>query len=123
MLSRQSGTKEPDTLFLEETMLPKNQSAFDASIRKLADEINTKRQLEINQIYSGKNEFDEYVGYAREHGVFEKGNKSKSMRKIASFPVEVDQFFTKVYGDNYYKDPDFFKKYHNEWAVIKNSKL
>lgn len=101
-------------------MLPKDQAGLDASIRKLADEINVKRQLEINKIYSGKNIFDEYIGLAREHGTFEKGNKSKSMRKIATFPVEVDQFFVKVYGENYYKDPDFFSKLHPEWRVVKH---
>lgn len=103
--------------------LPTTQAGFDASIRRLADEINEKRQLEINQIYAGKNDFDEYIGHAREHGTFEKGNKSRSMRKIATFPIEVDQFFTKVYGENYYKDPDFFKRYHNEWSVIDTLKL
>jgi len=98
--------------------IPKDQSGFDSAVRKLADQINAKRQKEILQIYSGKNEFDEYIGYAREHKVFEKGNKSKSMRKIATFPVEVDQFFTKVYGSSYYKDPNFFTKHHPEWRVV-----
>ncbi len=100
--------------------LPKDQASLDNSIRNLADKINAKRQDEIRQIYSGKNSFDEYICMAREHGIFEKGNKSKSMRKIATFPVELDLFFTKVYGENYYKDPDFFQKVAPEWRVVKH---
>lgn len=93
-------------------------STVDDAVRKLADNVNAKRQQEIYQIYAGKNEFDEYIGKAREFGTFEKGNKSRSMRKIASFPVEVDLFFIKVYGENYYKDPNFFQKTHPEWRVV-----
>lgn len=90
---------------------------------KLADSVNRKRQLEIFQIYSKNNDFDKYIAEAKAKGTFEKGNKSKSMRKIASFPVEVDAFFTKVYGEDYYKDPEFFTKLHLEWSVIDKLKL
>lgn len=93
------------------------------AITKLANSVNAKRQQEIFNIYSHTTEFDNYVNEVKDKGTFEKGNKSKSMRKIASFPMGVDAFFTKVYGEDYYKDPNFFKKTHPEWAVIRPTKL
>jgi hypothetical protein len=33
-------------------------------------------------------------------------------------PVEVDKFFSDVYGEDYYKDPDFFRKHAPEWMVF-----
>lgn len=94
------------------------QPDINATVRKLAGEVNKKRQQEIFDIYSHTNIFDEYIRQARQFGTFNKGNKSKSMRKIASFPVEVDAFFIKVYGADYYKDPHFFTRVHPEWRVV-----
>lgn len=85
---------------------------------KIADAINRKRRQEIFEIYNQKTVFSEYIRQARESGQFQKGNKSKSMRKVASLPMEVDQFFSKVYGKDYYKDTNFFNKHHPEWLVI-----
>jgi len=109
--------KEPLMIMLD------NQSQLNTSVRSLADKVNKKRQQEIFDIYSKNTIFDAYVQKAKAYGTFEKGNKSKSMRKIATFPVELDAFFTKVYGENYYKDPDFFTKVHPEWLVIDKLKL
>lgn len=88
------------------------------SLIKIADNINKKRRNDLLQIYASKNEFTDIIKQARESGKYEKGNKSKSMRKVAWVPLEVDEFFTKMYGKDYYKDKDFFKKYAPEWAVI-----
>lgn len=98
-------------------MKNKKLNIIEATV-KIADAVNKKRRNEIFQIYNKKNFFNEYIKNARESGQFQKGNKSKTMRKVASFPLEVDQFFTKVYGRDYYKDPKFFTKHHPEWMVI-----
>lgn len=84
---------------------------------KIADAINTKRRKEILDIYSNKSIFDNLLAI-RSSNVYNKGNKSKSMRKVASMPIEVDNFFTKIYGVDYYKDKDFFTKHYPEWAVV-----
>ena len=41
-------------------------------------------------------------------------------QKVATIPIEVDQWFVKMYGEDYYKDPDFFIKRHPEWRVTKD---
>lgn len=92
---------------------------FDKTIGKIADRINKKRREELMSFYSDNNEFSEYIKDARNFETFKKGNKSGSMKKVASMPQVVDQFFTKVYGENYYKDPNFFIKHAPEWGVNK----
>jgi hypothetical protein len=90
----------------------------NAAIRKVADRINAKRRRELIEIYSGNTVFKDYVQDARKYKTFVEGNKSKSMRKIASMPMEVDAFFSRVYGNDYYKEKDFFTKHAPEWSVI-----
>lgn len=92
---------------------------IDNVIQKIADNINKKRREEIFHIYSADNSFWKEIRDAKNYQMYERGNKSKTMRKVASMPIEVDTFFTKVYGPDYYKDKDFFRKYHPEWSVVK----
>lgn len=84
---------------------------------KIADAVNAKRRQELIDIYDTGDMLKE-IAKTRESGEYDKGNKSKSMRKIASIPVEVDIFLTKLYGEDYYKDPSFFKTRFTEWAVV-----
>jgi hypothetical protein len=88
-----------------------------SSIATIAETINKKRRAELFKIYDTAGHF-KALEYIRSQHVFDKGNKSKSMRKLASYPIYVDEFFTKVYGKDYYKDPDFFVKYAPEWLVV-----
>ena len=96
---------------------------IDNIIKKISDGINKKRREEINTIYSSDNEFWKSIREAKNFDTYVRGNKSKSMRKIASMPAEVDLWFSRVYGADYYKDKDFFTKHHTEWLVIDQNKL
>ncbi len=89
-----------------------------SAIVKIADSINQARRDELIRVYSQDSDFNKYVSQVRAEKLFKHGNKSKSMRKIASMPRVVDEFFTKLYGSDYFKDPDFFVKTAPEWAVI-----
>lgn len=88
------------------------------AIGKVADRINQKRRAELLTIYDGKHALWEYVARARSLDTFKHGSRDKSMRKIASMPVEVDEFFTKLYGPDYYKERDFFDRFASEWKVV-----
>lgn len=84
---------------------------------KIADAINKKRRQEIINVYSSSAAFD-YIKKMRKEGVFDTGKtKGARMKKVASVPLEVDRFFTKLYGEDYYKDKDFFLKIAPEWRV------
>jgi hypothetical protein len=82
-----------------------------ASIMKTADHINSKNRRQILSIYSKTNLFQEL----KKLGKQVKSDSGK--RLVATLPTEVDMFFTKVYGRDYYKDPDFFTKHHSEWHL------
>jgi hypothetical protein len=81
------------------------------SVIKTADRINSSRRREILSIYSNTELFKQL----RRMGAQVKSDSGK--RLIATLPAEVDMFFTKVYGRDYYKDPDFFTKHHSEWHL------
>lgn len=95
---------------------------FTEQVVKLADRINKKRRQELINIYDSTSVF-KALEYIREQKVYEKGNKSRSMRKIASLPIDVDLFFQKIYGEDYYKEKDFFTRIAPEWAVIDHKKI
>jgi len=84
--------------------------------KKVADSVNAKRRSEVFNLYQNKPVFD-YLSQLRRDGVYNKGNKSKSMKLLASIPIELDIFFSRVYGEDYFKDPDFFTKRYSEWNV------
>jgi len=88
------------------------------AIGKVADRINHRRRTELLNILDGKSALYAYAKRMRELQVFNHGNKSKSMRKIASMPAEIDAFFTKLYGPDYYKERDFFDRFASEWKVV-----
>jgi hypothetical protein len=95
---------------------------FDEAIKKIADDINKKRRQElITHFLTWDSPVKQYVLEAKKQGIYDKGSKSKVWRKIASMPYEVDQFFTRVYGPDYYKDKHFFDKFP-EWKVIDDGK-
>lgn len=92
---------------------------FDKAIRTISENINKKRRQEVFNIYQSADMF-KVIKDAKNYGTYERGNKSKSMRKIAWIPIEVDRFFCKVYGDDYWKDKNFFTSQHPEWRVVNN---
>lgn len=95
---------------------------FDEQVVKLADIVNRKRRQELISVIDNTSTL-KALNYIRQQQIYDKGNKSKSMRKIASIPLDVDRFFAKLYGEDYYQIPDFFTKVAPEWAVIDHKKI
>jgi len=95
---------------------------FQEQVVKLADRVNKKRRQELINIYDSTSVF-KALQYVREQQIYDRGNKSKTMRKIASMPIEVDAFFSKIYGEDYFKEKDFFRRIAPEWTVIDPVKL
>ncbi len=90
---------------------------------KVAEKVNAKRRREVLSVYRNSAVFD-FIKKTRKSGEYQEGKKKGvRMRKVASIPHEVDVFFTRLYGVNYYKDPDFFVKRHQEWRVVDPSIL
>jgi hypothetical protein len=98
------------------------QTDFDKAIQQISEGINKKRRQEVIDIYNSKDAF-KVINDAKKYGTYDHGNKSKSMRKIAWVPLEVDRFFSKIYGEEYWKDKEFFNKIAPEWRVIERHKL
>ena len=85
---------------------------------KVAEKVNAKRRREVLSIYRNSSVFD-FIKNTRKSGEFQEGKKDGvRMRKVATVPVEVDVFFSRLYGADYYKNPDFFTKMHQEWRVV-----
>ena len=91
---------------------------FDDALRAVADDINQQSRQTVLELLYRNNDFKKFIHDEKRAETYVKGNKTKTMRKIASIPLEVDKFFTDVYGEDYYKDPDFFKKVAPEWTVV-----
>ncbi len=85
---------------------------------KVAEAINRKRRSELISLYTNNDHFQRYLKQIRSSGVYNKGSKSKVWRKVASMPIEIDEFFSNIYGVDYYKDKNFFKDHAPEWLVI-----
>lgn len=87
----------------------------DRAIKKAHKILNDKYTSDMISILNDKTGFLDNLNREREQQVYKKSGKA--MRKVASLPMEVDAFFIKVYGPDYYKDPDFFTKHYTEWSV------
>lgn len=90
-------------------------------IKKVNERLLDNRLQELLSVYQdpaflGQN-YEE-----RKQGVNNKGSKSKVYRKIASLPIEIDHFFTRMYGADYYKDKKFFKQFP-EWLTVEEKSL
>jgi hypothetical protein len=100
-----------------------NEGKLKDSFIKVADKINQKRRQEIFDLYANKDGFLSALKKIRDSERYRKGSKSKVWRLVASYPEVVHDFFRKVYGEDYYKDKDFFKKYGREWLTIREDQL
>jgi hypothetical protein len=93
---------------------------FKEAIGKIADGINNKRRQELVAAYTKKDAIKDYLRSAKMARTYKHGYGKAHWRKIASMPQCVDDFFTALYGPEYYKEPDFFKHYP-EWATLNPS--
>jgi len=91
------------------------------AVRRVAEQINKKRRDELLTLYRDDSTVSTYLKQIRAGGQFKAGSKKKGYRLIASLPLEVDRFFTKIYGRDYYKEPNFFDKYAKEWKVFEGN--
>lgn len=95
--------------------LDTNSKEVRNALVKVADDVNQQRKNELMKLFFQTTAWTNWIAQQRALG--QQKSKSKVWRKVASYPVEVDQFFSKIYGKNYYKDPEFFNKYAPEWRV------
>lgn len=91
-------------------------SDFEEAILKVANKVNSQRRKELRDVYTNRSEFKEFLRKHKQYYEHPKGGAH--WRLHASFPVVVDDFFSNMYGQDYYKDPDFFKKHYPEWLAI-----
>lgn len=92
-------------------------SEFDDAINKVVEDINSKRRQELLELKFNDTSFKKYIRELRKAP--NRKNKA-NWKRVASMPVEVDKFFTDIYGKDYYKDKDFFKKYAPEWITYED---
>jgi hypothetical protein len=92
-----------------------NPEEMKKALVKVSNNINQKRRTELMRLFFQKTEWSNWIAKQRAQG--SQRSRSKVWKKVASMPLEIDRFFTKIYGRDYYKDPDFFSKYGPEWRV------
>lgn len=98
-------------------------SIEDRALKKIVNSINRKRQAQIEEAYDDEG-VTQSVLLEDKKAHWDKNPAGKAgWQKIASIPMEVDRWFTKVYGADYYKDPEFFTKKHPEWRVVDIKKM
>ncbi len=88
------------------------------AVKKVIEAINHKRQRAITEAYNPKGEIQTVLTEEKKNRWYQKPVGQAGWQKIASIPMEVDQWFTKMYGADYYKNPDFFTKMYPEWRVV-----
>ena len=87
-------------------------------ILKKAIQVNNQKQhYEMLNILNNKTGFMNELARIRAEQTYRKSGKAT--RLVASVPEEVHTFFIKVFGQDYYKDKDFFTKRFSEWSVHK----
>jgi len=89
------------------------------AVTKIVTALNRKRQAEYAQALDPQGEVKKWVEKQRQ-AKFKRTGKAGWV-KIASVPLIVDQFFVKIYGDEYYKEKDFFEHYP-EWKVVEDTR-
>jgi hypothetical protein len=92
-------------------------------MQKVIERVNNDRRKELFDALNGSELLREQLHYDRVHDTYKHGSKDKTWRKIATIPAEVDAFFCRMYGENYFKDKNFFQKYAPEWLVVDARKL
>lgn len=92
------------------------------AIDKLVNSINQKRDKELNAALAEESQVKRWIEDQRRNNPSKRAGEANWI-KIAHVPFVVDQWFTKMYGKDYYKDKDFFTKYYREWMVADPKKL
>jgi len=90
------------------------------AVKKVVEAINRKRQRQIEAAYDPNGDIQAKLLEEKKNRWYQKPVGKAGWQKIATIPAEVDHWFTKVYGPDYYKEKDFFTKRHPEWLVSGN---
>jgi len=85
-------------------------------VNKVIDTINKKRQRELIEANDPNGIIQKYIQDQKKNAGYKRTGKAGWI-KIASIPYEVDQWFVKMYGPEYFKDKSFFERFP-EWKVI-----
>jgi hypothetical protein len=93
-------------------------SNFKQAIGKIADAINETRRNELIKSFTNKDGFLEAIKKLKRRPNAAKAKGKARWRLHASMPAIVDDFFEAMYGKEYYKDRDFFKKHYPEWLAF-----
>jgi len=86
-------------------------------INKVIDSVNKNKELGIKQATDPKGVIQQSLRKEQYLAGHKRTGKAHWI-KIATIPIEVDEWFTKMYGPDYFKDKDFFEHY-KEWKVVK----
>ena len=86
----------------------------DAKLKSLVDSLNAKHYVDIvdsldNPLSSYNQQMDELRARQVSQSAWT-GNNKKGMRLLAVLTPEQDHAFSRVYGANYHRDPNFFKR-------------
>jgi len=90
---------------------------FKEAIGKIADSINEQRRNELIRAFTNKDGFIDAMKELKKRPNAHRAGGKARWRLHASFPEVVDDFFTAMYGKDYYKEPDFFTKHFPEWLA------
>lgn len=85
-------------------------------VNKVIDAINKKREREFVEANDPNGIIQKYIQDQKKNAGYKRTGKAGWI-KIASIPYVVDQWFIKNYGEDYFKDKDFFERFP-EWKVI-----
>lgn len=91
------------------------------ALGKIVAGINRKRQLGADFATRPPEEVKKWMEDQQKERWDNRPMGKAGWKKIATIPLVVDQFFTKMYGVDYYKDKDFFEKYP-EWKLAKDTR-
>ena len=85
----------------------------DHKLKSLVDSLNQKHYIDIvDSLDNPLSSFNQQMEAIRAQEIAQRAWKSgkKDMRLLAVLTPEQDHAFSKAYGENYYRDPNFFKK-------------
>ena len=88
------------------------------AVKKVVEAINRKRQKQIEEAYDPQGVVQAHLTEEKRSRWYQNPVGKAGWQKVATIPVEVDRWFVKMYGEDYYKDPDFFRKHAPEWMVF-----
>ena len=98
----------------------------DHNLASLVDALNRKHYVDIvDSLDNPHSTFNHYMDEIRTQEYAQRAWKSgkKDMRLLAVLTPEQDAAFTRAYGPNYHRDPNFFKKQFPQTLALSRKDL